>query len=76
MNNTLEKLPEDIQRIIFGYAYKCKREQNFYINKELMSMILKQLEKCDNIKVFNMSLCGKCDSMAFDWFSYMGCALF
>ena len=46
MSKTLEKLPQDIQGIIFQYAYKCKKEQNFYLNKELTSMILSQLDKC------------------------------
>jgi len=69
----LEILPVELQRIIFEYAYKCKKEQNIYLTKELTSMILKQLAKCDNRQIFNMSLCRKCDSIAFDWFSYMGC---
>lgn len=75
MSKTLENLPEEIQGIIFEYAYKCKKEQNFFINRELTSMILKQLDKCDNRKIFHMSLCRKCDSIAFDWFLYMGCTL-
>ena len=33
--NGLESLPEDVQKIIFSYAFKCKKKQNFYINKEL-----------------------------------------
>ena len=32
--NTLEKLPDELQLIIFSYAIKCKKDQNFYINKQ------------------------------------------
>ena len=71
----LEVLPVELQRIIFEYAYECKKEQNFYLTKELTSMVLEQLEQCENRQVYHMSLCRKCDSIAFDWFSYMGCAL-
>ena len=56
MSKILENLPEELQGIIFEYAYKCKKEQNFYINKELTSMILKQLDKCDNRKIFHIYL--------------------
>ena len=43
MSKTLEKLPEDIQGIIFQYAYKCKKEQNFYCKQRVEHrMILSQ----------------------------------
>ena len=29
--NSLETLPVDVQKIVFEYAFKCKKEQNFYI---------------------------------------------
>ena len=76
MSKILENLPEELQGIIFEYAYKCKKEQNFYLNKELTLLVSTQLNKCENRKIFHMSLCRYCDSIAFDWFSYMGCALF
>jgi hypothetical protein len=75
MSKSLEILPIELQRIIFEYAFKCKKEQNFYINKELFLLITRQIERCENRLIFNMSLCRNCDSIAFDWFSYMGCSL-
>ena len=36
--NSLETLPVDVQKIVFEYAFKCKKEQNFYINKELCNI--------------------------------------
>ena len=79
MSKTLEKLPEDIQGIIFQYAYKCKKEQNFYLNKELTSMILSLLDKCECCFVFKRPICKDCDKIAFNWISgwnYMGCYMF
>ena len=36
----LEKLPEVLQGKIFEMIFSCKKNQNFYINKELTNFIL------------------------------------
>ena len=74
--NNLVTLPEDIQRVIFSYAFKCKKEQNLYINKELYELISKQLDGCSEIICLGKPICERCDNIAIQWLRYMGCALF
>ena len=74
--NNLATLPEDIQRVIFSYAFKCKKEQNFYINKELYQVAYKQLDGCSEIRCLGKPICKRCDSIAVQWLKYMGCTLF
>ncbi len=73
--NNLATLPEDIQRVIFSYAFKCKKEQNFYINKELYQVAYKQLDGCSEIRCLGKPICERCDSVAMEWLRYMGCSL-
>ena len=75
MSLRLDILPEDVQREIFSYAFKCKREQNFYINKELCDMIRKPMTDCKKIICLSKPICSRCDSIAARWFGYMGCSL-
>ena len=75
MSLTLETLPEDIQREIFTYAFKCKRKQNFYINKELYTIILPGMVKCRKRQYLDEDMCVNCDSRAIIWLRYMSCML-
>ena len=72
---TLETLPEDMQREIFAYAFKCKRKQNFYINKELYTIILPSMVKCKKRRYLDENMCVNCDSRAVIWFRHMSCRL-
>ena len=74
--NSLETLPEDVQKIIFSYAFKCKKEQNFYINKELCKLAPNQLNNCGEIICLGKPICRRCDSLAIEWLRYMGCSVF
>jgi len=58
--NSLKKLPEDIQRTIFDFSFFCKKDQNFYIDKELTKFILKKNEKCKAIKCLGKNICKEC----------------
>ena len=55
--NSLETLPEDVQKIIFSYAFKCKKEQNFYINKELCNLVSEQVNNCGEIICLGKPIC-------------------
>ncbi len=74
--NSLETLPEDIQKIIFSYAFKCKKEQNFYINKDLCNLASNQLNDCGEIICLGKHICRRCDGLAIEWLRYMGCSVF
>ena len=43
---TLENLPTELQEIIFSYAIKCKKDQNFYINKDIVKLLNKRFKIC------------------------------
>lgn len=69
--SSLKNLPEDIQRIIFDYAFFCKKDQHFYIDKELTKFILKKNKKCKAIKCLGKNVCKECHKDALKFFSLM-----
>ena len=75
MSLTLETLPEDVQREIFAYAFKCKSKQNFYINKELYYMIIPRMVKCKKKQYLDENMCINCDNRAIIWLRYMSCII-
>ena len=75
MSLTLETLPEDIQREIFSYAFKCKSKQNFYINKELYNMIIPNMIKCKKRYYLDRDMCVNCDSRTIIWLRFMSCII-
>ena len=72
--NTLENLPTELQEIIFNYAIKCRKNGNFYINKEITSLLNKRFKKCKPYYMLNTFICQKCDSNAFMFMQYLGCS--
>ncbi len=70
--NTLENLPTELQEIIFNYAIKCRKDGNFYINKEITSLLNKRFKKCKPYYMLNTFICQKCDSNAFMFMQYLG----
>jgi hypothetical protein len=71
---TLENLPTELQEIIFSYAIKCKKDQNFYINKQITKLLNKRFKKCEPYHMLNAFICQKCDKNAFMFMQYMGTA--
>ena len=61
--NTLENLPTELQDIIFNYAVKCKKNQNFYINKHIVKLLNKRFKKCKEQQMLNKFICQNCDRM-------------
>ena len=57
MNN----LPTELEYKIFEYAFGCKSEQNFYINKDITMVLIKKFDKCKCVKRGDELLCYKCD---------------
>ena len=55
-----EKLPVEIQNHILDYVFNCKKNQNFYINKEMTKYICTKNKKCKKNIVFGKELCEKC----------------
>lgn len=71
---SLETLPTELQEIIFSYAIKCKKDQNFYINKDVVKLLNKRFKKCRPYHMLNAFICQKCDNNAFMFMQYMGTA--
>ena len=71
---TLENLPTELQSIIFSYAIKCKKDQNFYINKEITKLLKKRFKKCKPYHMLNAFICQNCDKNAFMFMQYLGCS--
>ena len=72
--NTLENLPTELQDIIFSYAIKCKKDQNFYISKDIANLLENRFKKCKPHFMLNTFICQNCDSNAFMFMQYLGCS--
>ena len=70
--NTLENLPIELQEIIFSYAIKCRKDQNFYINKQITKLLNKKFKKCAPYHMLNALICQNCDKNAFMFMQYLG----
>ena len=55
------KLPPELQNIIYDYVFQCRKDQNFYINKEITFFICKKNKNCKCIRYFNKSICYHCN---------------
>ena len=73
---TLETLPTELQEIIFSYAIKCRKDQNFYINKEIVKLLNNRFKKCKEHQMLNKFICQNCDNNAFMFMQYYGCSFF
>ena len=71
---TLENLPTELQEIIFSYAIKCRKDQNFYINKQITKVLKKRFKKCAPYHMLNALICQNCYNNAFMFMQYMGTA--
>ena len=60
----LNNLPEELQNQIFSFVFFCKKEQSFYINKEITKLILKKNKKCKSIKCLGKYICKECNKDA------------
>ena len=57
----LDNLPEELQTKIFKMVYFCKKNQNFYINKQITRLILEQNKKCKPCLCLNKYICQDCN---------------
>lgn len=74
--NTLENLPTELQSIIFNYAIKCKKNQNFYISKDIANLLENRFKKCKEQQMLNKFICQNCDEQAFLFMKYYGSSFF
>lgn len=72
MSNQLINLPDELKLIIFNFAYKCKKDQNFYINKELTKLLNQNFCKCKGTLMLNKIICKNCDKVAYTFLHYLG----
>ena len=58
--NNLENLPKDVKNYILDYAFKCKKEQNFYINKQIALYIINKVRECKKTQALSKEVCSGC----------------
>ena len=56
----LNKLPKELHNKILDYIFNCKKEQNFYVNKEVLIYVCNKCKTCREIKIFKKSICYGC----------------
>ena len=56
MNN----LPEDINKMIFSYLFKCKN-RDYIINRESLDIFNEMTSDCEKIFIFRKNVCKNCD---------------
>ena len=69
----LGEMPDELQLKIFDYAVKCKKDQCYYINKQLTELLHKKFEKCRGYEMSNTIVCKNCNHHAFIFIQYLGC---
>jgi|TARA_B100002051_G_C16645033_1_gene590724 hypothetical protein len=56
----LNKLPKELHNHVLDYAFGCRKDQNFYVNKEVVIYISEKCNKCKKIIMFNKPICYGC----------------
>ena len=56
----LNKLPVELHNHILDYAFSCRKEQNFYVDKEVVIYVSNKCKSCTEIKIFKKSICYGC----------------
>ena len=74
--NNLSNLPLELQKNIFSYAITCKKDQNFFINKEINKIILSEIKDCDKFFMLNKWICKSCHKEAFNFLKYYAQSVF
>ena len=69
--NSLDTLPEELQRKIFNMVYFCKKDNNFYINKQITNLILKDFKKCQSCLFLGKYICKECNKDVFKFFNLL-----
>ena len=57
----MDRLPEDINTIIFSYLFKCNKHRDYIVNKESLEIFNKQTRNCEKIFIFRKYVCNNCD---------------
>ena len=57
MNN----LPEDINKMIFSYLFKCNKNRDYIINRESLGIFNEMTSDCEKIFIFRKNVCKNCD---------------
>ena len=66
----MDKLPDDFLIKIIDYAFICKIEQNFYINKRLLRLSKEKIGNCQHMIVLKKDLCMNCNKDVLKFFSF------
>jgi len=57
----MDRLPEDINTVIFSYLFKCNKHRDYIVNKETLNIFNKKTCDCERIFIFRKYVCNNCD---------------
>jgi hypothetical protein len=60
----MEKLPNEMNREILQYVYKCRKDEKMVFNKESLEIFSNFTKDCTHVKLLGKNLCQRCDKKA------------
>jgi len=60
----MEKLPNEMNREILQYVYKCRKDEKMVFNKESLEIFRNITKDCAHVKLPGKNLCQRCDKKA------------
>ena len=60
----MENLPNEINREILKFTYRCRKEERLIFNKESREIFRNITRDCKHVKLLGKDLCQRCDKKA------------
>ena len=57
----MDKLPYELNMLIGGYLFNCRKNKNYIINKEYFNIYKEYTKNCEKLFILRKNLCKKCD---------------
>ncbi len=57
----MNTLPEDMNKIIFSYLFKCNKNRDYIVNRESLEIFNEITCDCEKIFIFRKYVCQNCD---------------
>jgi len=57
----MEKLPNEMNREILQFVYKCRKDEKMVFNKESHQIFRNITKDCAPVKLLGKNLCQRCD---------------
>jgi len=57
----MEKLPNEMNREILQFVYRCRKDEKMVFNKESREIFRNITKDCTHVKLLGKNLCQRCD---------------